>query len=134
MHACVTVNVAEEPTVIQGPEPVTVGLQKVETDPPVFTCSVGGAPRPSLIWSYIPRLNIGEDLQTDTVELLLSNGTDYNIASTETVANNGLFLINSTVVFLSTANTDGGTVRCKTGTAATSAFADALLTVLGTCI
>ena len=130
MHVC-TVNVAEEPTVIQGPKPVTVGFQKVETDPPVFTCSIGGAPRPSLIWSYIPGLNIGKG---DTVELLLSNGTDYNIASTETVANNGLFLINSTVVFLSTARTDGGTVRCKTGTAAASAFADALLTVLGTCI
>jgi hypothetical protein len=127
MHVC---TVTEEPTIIQAPEPITIGLQEVEKSPPVFTCTVGGAPRPSLIWSYIPRLNIGEGLQTDRAELLLSNGTDYKITydTDRTREENGLFLVTSTVVFLSTTNTDGGIVRCKTGTVATS---DALLTVLG---
>ena len=122
----------ENPTVIQGPEPVIVGFQEVETNPPTFTCTIGGAPPPtSLIWSYIPNLNIGKNLQTNRAELLLSDGADYSITPNETEATNGLFLITSTLVFLSTTNTDGGIVRCKTGTDPMSAFADVLLTVLG---
>ena len=127
MHVCTT---SEKPTIIQGPEPVTIGFQDIERNPPMFTCTVGGAPRPSLIWSYIPSLNIGEGLQTARAQLLLSNGTDYRMMNDETIAENGLSLVTSTVVFLSTMNTDGGTVRCQAGTTA-DVFADTLLTVLG---
>ena len=115
----------EKPTIIQGPKLVTVGFQNIERNPPTFTCTVGGAPRPSLIWSYIPSHNIGIERA-----LLLSNGTDYRMTYNETVAANGLSLVTSTVVFLSTTNTDGGIIRCQAGKTA-DAFADALLTVLG---
>ena len=117
----------EEPTIIDGPEPFIVGLQDARTSPPTFTCMVGGAPEPPLLWTYVPGLNIGEGLQVGEVELVLEDGEDHNITYSTARESNGRFVVTSTLVFLSTTNSDGGVVRCKSE----AASEEALLTVLG---
>ena len=121
----------EEPTIFKGPEPFIVGFEEEKTIPPTFTCIVGGAPEPTLLWAYVPSLNIGEGLQVGKAELLLLDGEDYNISYSRTKELNGRFVVTSTVVFLTTMNTDGGIVRCKTGSEPGAKSADVLLTVLG---
>ena len=119
----------ESPTILTRPEPFVVGLQDVTTTRrPTFTCMVGGAPRPTLSWTYIPNLD------TSRREFVLNpQSKDYNIIYNETVQNNGRSVVTSTLTFRSINNTDGGIVRCNTGSNPVSATADALLTVLGRC-
>ena len=85
---------------------------------------VGGAPEPSLVWTYIPSLD------DDRSELLL-DGNKYDIISNTTREENGRFVVSKTVTFLLVTNTDGGIVRCNTGSDPNITHADALLTVLG---
>ena len=116
---------AEKPSVLKRPESFIVGLQNATTSPPTFTCTVGGAPEPRLYWTYIPGLD------DDRPVHLFNNGEKYNIIWNTTKQTNGLFVVTSTVTFLSVTNTDGGIVRCNTGPDSDPAYADALLTVLG---
>ena len=85
---------------------------------------VGGAPPPTLFWTYIPSLDDGRSV-------LLFDGEKYDIISNTTSEDNGRFVVTSTVTFLSVTNTDGGIVRCNTGSDPNITHADALLTVLG---
>lgn len=118
------VSITENPSVLEGPKPFIVGLQEVNTKQPIFTCKVGGAPPPTLFWTYIPGLS------DDNTPQLLSDGDKYDIVtSNATKGNDGLYVVSSTIRFLSATNTDGGIVRCNAGSGAS--YADALLTILG---
>ena len=116
---------AEKPSVLEGPEPVIVGLQNATANPPTFNCVVGGAPAPSLIWSYIPGLD------EDRSAIFLENRDEYDITTNVSAQDNGLTVVNSTVKFLKVANTDGGIVRCNARRDPVTVYEDALLTVLG---
>ena len=85
---------------------------------------MGGAPEPRLYWTYNPGLD-------DDRPVHLFNGETYDIIWSTTKQTNGLFVVTSTVTFLSVTNTDGGIVQCNTGPDSDPAYADALLTVLG---
>lgn len=113
---------AERPSVLKRPEAVIIGLQNATTNPPTFTCVVGGAPAPTLFWTYIPGLDEGRSI-------LLLDGDEYDVSSNTTVQDNGLVMVTSTVTFLKVVNTDGGIVRCNARPG--SAYENALLTVLG---
>lgn len=117
----------ESPKILKRPEPFVVGLQDARTTRhPTFNCSVGGAPRPSLVWIYIPNLDNNKN------KIFLSNQSEnYSITYGEEKQMNGRYVVSSTLTFLSTTNTDGGIVRCNAGLNPVSDTADALLTVLG---
>ena len=119
--------IAEMPSIVQRPQPFLVGLEGARsTHPPTFTCAVGGAPKPILLWTYLPSINKG-------FELFLAGNSNYRITFTNSSEPSGRVLVTSTITFLSVTNTDGGIVRCTTGLINSEAAvtADALLTILG---
>ena len=90
---------------------------------PSFSCEVAGLPAPNVIWTYRPSLdNRGN-------EISLTDGESYRVVRNVSEMGDGRLVTTSTVTFLNLVITDGGLVRCRTGSS--ESVADALLTVIG---
>ena len=94
---------------------------------PSFTCVAAGLPAPNIIWTYLPNLDGNSD------EISLTNGRSYRVVSNSSsnARDDGRCITTSTVTFLEVEATDGGLIRCRTGSPNPVASADALFTVIG---
>lgn len=84
---------------------------------------VAGLPAPNVIWTYRPNLNNRGN------ELSLTDGENYQVVGNVSETRDGRLATTSTVTFLNVVITDGGLVRCRTGSS--ESVADALFTVIG---
>ena len=123
-----TSNYIEDPEIVSGPSAVTVafnGNSNGDQSMPSFSCVAAGLPAPNILWTYAPNLDGRGD------ELSLSDGESYRVVSNVSEEDSGRFVTTSTVTFRELVVTDGGTVRCRTGSPINSVSASALLTVIG---
>ena len=111
-----------EPSIKTGPTEVVIGMDsngESLSQSAEFTCTAVGLPEPKIKWLYFTTSRGGElnkPMELSNNISVLSNTTEES----------GLIEIKYGIK-LPIVQTDGGVIRCKTG----SAYEDALLTVLG---